>query len=87
MTLAFDVQARIDAIDRRNNESTSYSSQTMRAEADRFLGVLATATHRQSHSVGLGTDVRLSSSGVAGAALVMNQTVLHLSAFSQEALA
>ena len=77
----------VDAIDRRNNESTSYSSQTMRAEADRFLGVLAAATHRQSQSVGLGTDVRLSSSGIAGAALVMDQRVLHLSAFSQEALA
>ena len=50
-------------------------------EADKFLAIVASAKAEVFPAVGLGEDFRLSSSEVAGGALVVDQNVIHLGAF------
>jgi hypothetical protein len=49
----------------------------------RFLAALAGISHTVTKALGLGDDVRLSGSGITGAALVVDQRLVHLSAFNQ----
>ena len=50
--------------------------------AQEFLAVTAAAALQVSPGVGVGEDVRLTRHGIAGAALVANGAVIHLSAFA-----
>jgi hypothetical protein len=50
--------------------------------AQQFLAVTSTAAQHVSPAVGIGEDVRLSAHAIAGAALVANDAVVHLSAFA-----
>ena len=50
--------------------------------AQQFLAATAVATQHSSPGVGLGDDVRLTTPAIAGAALVANGAVVHLSAFA-----
>jgi hypothetical protein len=47
-----------------------------------FLGVVAAAAQERWAAVGVGDDVRLTAGGIVGAALVVGEKVVHLSAFS-----
>ena len=47
-----------------------------------FLGALAAATQRCARAVGMGDDVRLTASGLVGAALLVGDEVVHVSGFS-----
>jgi hypothetical protein len=50
--------------------------------AQQFLAVTSAAAQHVSAGVGIGEDVRLSARAIAGAALVANGGVVHLSAFA-----
>jgi hypothetical protein len=50
--------------------------------AQQFLAVTSAASQHVSPAVGIGEDVRLSARAIAGAALVANGGVIHLSAFA-----
>jgi hypothetical protein len=50
--------------------------------AERFLAALSTVPDRAAKSIGLGDDVRLDGSGITGAALVADGSVVHLAAFT-----
>lgn len=63
--------------DRRRGEDVRTASA-----AQQFLAVTAAAAQHVSPGVGLGEDVRLSAPAIAGAALVANGAVVHLSAFA-----
>jgi hypothetical protein len=47
-----------------------------------FLGVVAAAAQQRCAAVGVGDDVRLIADGIVGAALVVGNDVVHVSAFS-----
>jgi hypothetical protein len=51
------------------------------AEVSRLIESICAADGRHFPSVGLGTDLRIDSPDIAGAALVRNGSVVHLSAF------
>lgn len=53
----------------------------------KWLNTVQSADGAASRSVGLGEDVRLSASGISGAALIVEGTVVHLSAFRAAAQA
>jgi hypothetical protein len=48
-----------------------------------FLAAIAAAPQQRALAVGLGEDIRVSGKGLVGAALVLNDQVLHLSGFSE----
>jgi hypothetical protein len=64
---------------RRDRRGTG---ETAAPAAQQFLAVTAAAPQHVSPGVGLGEDVRLTTHAIAGAALVTNGAVLHLSAFA-----
>ena len=72
--------AAVDALD-RSSESRADAKVAARA-CELFLAHLASAAQHSSRAVGLGEDVRLSSPSIAGAALVVDDAVVHLSAFA-----
>ncbi|HEV3485958.1 MAG TPA: DUF6569 family protein, partial [Vicinamibacterales bacterium] len=49
----------------------------------RFLAAVASVPQTTTKGIGLGDDVRMNGSGITGAALVVDGTVIHLSAFNQ----
>lgn len=53
----------------------------LRPAADLFLRLVAEAEAKAMPAIGLGADVRLTAPSLAGAALVHNEEVVHLSAF------
>jgi hypothetical protein len=71
--------AAVDALD-RSAEPRADSKVSTRAFEVFRTHVLAAAQH-SARAVGLGEEVRLSSPSIAGAALVVNGAVVHLSAF------
>jgi hypothetical protein len=80
--------AAIDAID--ESEGASEESRGSRRKAERsalaaqtaqFLAVTAQAPQHLTPALGLGEDMRLTASYMAGAALVTGEHVVHLSAF------
>jgi hypothetical protein len=79
----------VDAIDsttaasKRSRESASgVDDRVVRMRAEQFLAVTATAPQHVSPALGLGEDARLSAPHIAGAALVTDNHVVHLSAFA-----
>jgi hypothetical protein len=72
--------AAVDALD-RSSESRADSKVSTRA-CELFLAHLSTAAQHSARAVGLGEDVRLSSPSIAGAALVVDDAIVHLSAFA-----
>ena len=54
----------------------------LRAQAAQFLALAAEVPQHRTPALGLGEDLRVSASHFAGAALVNDQQVVHLSAFA-----
>ena len=85
--------AAIDAIDAAASPSDQSRGFRVQAEgavvlalAAQFLAVTAQAPQHVTPALGLGEDCRLTASHMAGAALLTDQHVVHLSAFALEAL-
>ena len=73
----------IDAIDPRASRcGPAASGLPLRRKAAQFLAVTAQAPQHVTPALGLGEDCRLTASHIAGAALVTDQRVVHLSAFA-----
>jgi hypothetical protein len=78
----------VDAIDMANGSAPSERDRrtpvrtTIAHLVPGFLAAIAAASQQRAAAVGLGEDVRVSSSGLVGAALVVDGQVLHLSGFS-----
>ena len=75
----------VDAIDLRNASGSSQRNGPGRTPITHlvpgFLAAIGAAPQRRVSAVGLGDDVRLSGSGLVGAALVVDDRVVHLSGF------
>jgi hypothetical protein len=56
--------------------------RALRAQAAQFLAVTADAPRRAIPAIGIGDDVRLTAPHIAGAALVLDDHVIHLGAFT-----
>jgi hypothetical protein len=56
--------------------------RALRAQAAQFLAVTAEAPRRAIPAIGIGDDVRLTAPHIAGAALVLDDYVIHLGAFT-----
>jgi len=54
----------------------------LRAQAAQFLAVAAKAPQHRAAALGLGEDLRLTAPHIAGAALISDERVVHLSAFA-----
>jgi hypothetical protein len=78
--------AAIDAIDRagvqRDSRNIPTRSADLRTQASRFLAVTAKVEPEVHPAVGLGEDVRLAAPRLTGAALVVDDQVIHFSAFA-----
>ena len=72
--------AAVDALD-RSSEPRADSKVSSRA-CELFLAHVLSAAQHSAPAIGLGEDVRLSSPSIAGAALVVDGAVVHLSAFA-----
>jgi hypothetical protein len=62
--------------------NVGHAGHVARTVAEQFLAVASSAPQQIAKGVGLGDDVRLSAPGIAGAALVVNQEVVHIAAFA-----
>jgi hypothetical protein len=71
----------VDAIDAADTAEPADPS-LVRALAAQFLAVTAKAPRHVTPALGLGEDMRLTAPDIAGAALVNEQRVVHLSAFA-----
>jgi hypothetical protein len=67
----------LDALD----PVSSGTTLTSRESADRFMATLLAAETAEYEAVGLGNDVRLTSSNLVGGALVVEDRLVHLGAF------
>ena len=72
--------AAVDALD-RSSEPRADSKVSSRA-CELFLSSVSSCAQHSAPAVGLGEDVRLTSPSIAGAALVVDGAVVHLSAFA-----
>ena len=72
--------AAVDALD-RSSEPRADSKVSSRA-CELFLAHVLSAAQHSAPAIGLGEEVRLSSPSIAGAALVVDGAVVHLSAFA-----
>ena len=70
----------LDALDKQGEEAIAPSQWAV----DSFLKAVAASKAEQFASIGIGEDARLSGEGMAGAALLVDNRVVHLSAFRQE---
>ena len=79
----------VDAIDMANGSTSSAKKRRAPARTaiahlvPGFLAAIAAAPQQRAAAVGLGEDVRVSGNGLVGAALVVDDQVLHLSGFSE----
>jgi hypothetical protein len=77
----------VDAIDMVNASTPPKKREQARGGAaiahlvPGFLAAIATAPQQRVPAVGLGDDVRLSGNGLVGAALVVDDRIVHLSGF------
>jgi len=71
----------VDAIDARNASTPSNGRTPIAHLVPGFLASVAAAPQQRVPAVGLGEDVRLSGTGLVGAALIVNDHVVHLSSF------
>ena len=75
--------AAIEALDARETSASLGAPATrLQQSCEQFLAVVAEAPSTVSGAVGLGEDVRISGHRLAGAALVANGHVVHLSALA-----
>ncbi len=72
----------VDAIDGRRSDASDHAANVVPALAQQFLAVTSAAPQHTVKALGLGDDVRLKGPHLAGAALVVDQHVVHLSAFA-----
>lgn len=72
----------LDALDRAKREGSATSVRCSPSKAHAFLERVGKARSEEFPAVGEGTDVRLSGRNLNGAALVANDHIVHLSAFS-----
>lgn len=72
----------VDAIDAAENEPQAASATLLRTQAAQFLAVAAQLPEHRTPALGLGDDLRLTADHIAGAALLLDQHVLHLGAFA-----
>lgn len=74
----------VDAIDSATAATAIHANHAalLRAQASQFLAVAANAHQHRAAAVGLGEDLRLTAPHVAGAALALDQHVIHVSAFA-----
>lgn len=70
----------LDAMDKQNEPAVTPSPQSV----DSFLKAVAASEGERFASIGIGEDARLNGEGVEGAALLVDDHVVHLSAFRQE---
>ena len=73
----------VDALDAAAERTDASASLRGARTPDLFLAAVAGARFHTAPAVGLGEDFRLASPGLTGAALVVNDTVVHLSALAQ----
>jgi hypothetical protein len=73
----------LDALER--GEAAAEVTAPPRSEAQRFVASLGHAETLVKPAIGLGKDVRLSSQGVIGAGLVVEDRLVHLAAYAAEA--
>ena len=75
----------VDAIDRWSESDSSKENRPVRRPiaplVQGFFAATAAAPQQRLPAVGLGEDIRLSANGLVGAALVLDDRVVHLSAF------
>ena len=74
----------LDAIDRDRSESSDKKAACNQSDVDVFLKSVTEAGAEEFEAVGEGRDVRLSGKKLTGAALVVDNRVIHLSAFGVE---
>jgi hypothetical protein len=67
---------------KRAARGTGQAGDPTAARASAFLSFSASASHHVTPAIGLGEDVRLTATGIAGAALVHEVRVVHLGVFA-----
>ena len=72
----------IDAAPARRTVAPATEAALLRAQAAQFMAVAAEVPHHRTSALGLGEDLRVTAPHIAGAALVNDQRVVHLSAFA-----
>lgn len=72
----------VDALDAAAVEPRGNGGVRLHAEGQLFLYAVSEATQHNAKAVGAGDDVRMTAPGLVGAALIVDQGVLHISAFS-----
>jgi len=72
----------LDALDRSRMEPSGKETPRTSGEVDAFLKSLSDAKAEEFPAVGEGLDIRLSGHNLTGAALVADDHIIHLSAFS-----
>lgn len=72
----------LDALDHARSEPSKKDMQCTPVEVDTFLKSISDAKAEEFPAVGEGLDVRLSGHNIIGAALVADDHIIHLSAFS-----
>ena len=74
----------VDALDSNpDSGDTSIEGIPLRSLCEQFVAAVGQAPTHSAQAIGLGQDVRLTAQGLTGAALVVSEQVIHLSAFSQ----
>ncbi len=73
--------AAVEALD-ASSVAQGISPASPRAVAELFLAVVASAVQHRAKAVGLGDDVRLTAQALAGAALIVDEQVVHAAAFA-----
>jgi hypothetical protein len=71
----------LDALDRTLSKPSKNQAQCTPAEADAFLKSLSEAEGEEFPAVGEGVDIRASGHNLTGAALAVDNRIVHLSAF------
>ena len=72
----------LDALDRARSEKSEKRVQCSPAKADAFVKRVSAAKAEEFPAIGEGSDLRLTGRTLTGAALLANDQVIHLSAFS-----
>jgi hypothetical protein len=77
-----DAYADHDASSRHHRRPSEKDGASRRAAAEHFIHRCAEADGKVVPALGLGEDVRLEAKGLSAAALVLNEELVHLAAFS-----
>jgi hypothetical protein len=77
--------SRVDAAPRQRRRKVSEADPGLRLAAGLFLREAAAADGKRMRAIGLGDDLRINAPGVAAAALIHNERIVHLTAFAAAA--